>query len=229
MMPVKPSAIVYVDAFNLYYGALQGTEFKWLDLEMLFDRLLPEFQVQRIYYFTAQLQAKANPRDPGAPMRQKTYLNALSTLRRVKVVFGNFMVHPSSAPRRRKARIFGIRLPKTWSFGQGVKIWKVEEKGSDVSLGTRMTLDAARGAADIYVMVTSDSDLAPTVEMIQKETGAKLAHIPPHSKLSKRLNACDFEFTVRISRGALRASQLPEEIALINTGAVISKPADWKK
>lgn len=228
-MKAKPTAIVYVDAFNLYYGALQGTDYKWLDLEQLFDRLLPAFHVESIYYFTAQLQAKANPRDPTAPMRQKSYLNALSSLKRVKVVYGNFMVHPSYAPRRRKARIFGFKLPKTWSFGTGVKIWKVEEKGSDVSLGTRMTLDAARGAADIFVMVTSDSDLAPTVEMIRKETGAKLAHIPPHPKLSKRLNACDFEFTVRISKGALRASQLPETISLYRTGAIISKPMSWKK
>lgn len=228
-MPGKPSAIVYVDAFNLYYGALQGTQFKWLDLELLFDRLLPEYRVESIYYFTAQLQAKANPRDLGAPMRQKAYLNALSSRKRVKVVFGNFMVHPSSAPKRRRGRIFGIKLPKRWSFGTGVKIWKVEEKGSDVSLGTRMTLDAARGAADLFVMVTSDSDLAPTVEMIRKETGAKLAHIPPHPRLSKRLSACDFEFTVRISNGALSASQLPEEIALIKTGAIIRKPVSWKK
>ena len=226
-MQAKPSAIVYVDAFNLYYGSLLGTEYKWVDLEALFDRLLPDYKVKEIYYFTSQLQAKANPRDPGAPLRQKTYLNALTTLKRVKVVFGNFMVHPSSAPKRRKSRIWGIKMPKTWSFGRGVKIWKVEEKGSDVSLGTRMTLDAARSEADLYVMVSSDSDLAPTVEMIRLETQAKLAHIPPHPKLSKRLNACDFEFTVRISRGALRESQLPSNVILPKTGAVISKPSGW--
>lgn len=79
-MQAKPSAIVYVDAFNLYYGSLLGTEYKWVDLEALFDRLLPDYKVKEIYYFTAQLQAKANPRDPGAPLRQKTYLNALTTL-----------------------------------------------------------------------------------------------------------------------------------------------------
>ena len=32
---------VYVDGFNLYYGALQGTPFKWLDPVKLAYRLLP--------------------------------------------------------------------------------------------------------------------------------------------------------------------------------------------
>ena len=28
---------VYVDAFNLYYGALRGTPYKWLDLDALYQ------------------------------------------------------------------------------------------------------------------------------------------------------------------------------------------------
>jgi hypothetical protein len=31
---------VYVDGYNLYYGRLRGTAFKWLDLVKLFDDLL---------------------------------------------------------------------------------------------------------------------------------------------------------------------------------------------
>ena len=31
---------VYVDGFNLYYGALKGTPFKWLDLVALFEKVL---------------------------------------------------------------------------------------------------------------------------------------------------------------------------------------------
>ena len=228
-MPTRPQAIVYVDAFNLYYGALQGTPYKWLDLESFFDHLLPDYVVKKIYYFTAHLQAKANPRDVDAPNRQKTYLKALSALRRVEIVYGNFLVQPAIAPKRRKGKYFGIKMPRSWSFGPGIKIWKIEEKGSDVSLGSRMTLDAARGAADLYVMVTSDSDLAPTIDMIRAETQASIAHIPPHRLLSKRLNNCDFLFTVRISRGALHNSQLGETLTLPSTGAIISKPPQWNK
>ena len=32
---------VYVDGFNLYYGALKGTPFKWLDPVRLAAHLLP--------------------------------------------------------------------------------------------------------------------------------------------------------------------------------------------
>ena len=32
--------IVYVDGFNLYYGAVRGTPYKWLDLRALFTRIL---------------------------------------------------------------------------------------------------------------------------------------------------------------------------------------------
>jgi hypothetical protein len=33
-------AYVYVDGFNLYYGALKGTKFKWLDLKKLGSKLI---------------------------------------------------------------------------------------------------------------------------------------------------------------------------------------------
>ena len=32
-------SIVYIDGFNLYYGALKGGPYKWLDLERFFRRL----------------------------------------------------------------------------------------------------------------------------------------------------------------------------------------------
>jgi hypothetical protein len=31
---------VYIDAFNLYYGALKGTPYKWLDVKALFGSIL---------------------------------------------------------------------------------------------------------------------------------------------------------------------------------------------
>ena len=44
---------VYVDGFNLYYGALKGTPFKWLDLVRLAYQLLPAgYSVTKLKYFT---------------------------------------------------------------------------------------------------------------------------------------------------------------------------------
>lgn len=36
---------VYVDGFNLYYGCLKGTPYKWLDLGALFQALLPSNKI----------------------------------------------------------------------------------------------------------------------------------------------------------------------------------------
>ncbi len=44
---------VYVDAFNLYYGALKGTAYKWLDLQALCRVMIPRNEVVCIKYFTA--------------------------------------------------------------------------------------------------------------------------------------------------------------------------------
>jgi hypothetical protein len=74
---------VYVDGFNLYYGALKGRGpgYKWLDLELLVRHLLPNNDIGRIRYFTAHVSGR--PSDPQLPERQQTYLRALETLPRV--------------------------------------------------------------------------------------------------------------------------------------------------
>ena len=80
---------VYVDGLNLYYGALKGTSFKWLDLVELARRVLPQQTVvDRVLYFTARVSGKANP---GAPARQHAYIGALRTLPEVEVHFGSFL------------------------------------------------------------------------------------------------------------------------------------------
>ena len=59
---------------------------------------------------------------------------------------------PSNGVARRRVpdNIWGIPVPKRLRDGWPVKIWKVEEKGSDVSLGSRLTLDAAQHKADLF-------------------------------------------------------------------------------
>ncbi len=47
-MATKPRTIVYVDGFNLYYGAVKGTPHKWLNLEKFFRMVRPLDDVLRI-------------------------------------------------------------------------------------------------------------------------------------------------------------------------------------
>ena len=80
---------VYVDGFNLYYGALKGTPYKWLDLVDLARRLLPAGHlVDRVNYFTARVSGVS---DPGAPARQHAYLRALRTFPEIRMHFGSFL------------------------------------------------------------------------------------------------------------------------------------------
>lgn len=80
---------VYVDGFNLYYGAVKRTEFKWLDLVKLAYQVLPSgHSVERLRYFTARV---TGARDPNAPLRQQMYLKALATLPQVEIHFGTFL------------------------------------------------------------------------------------------------------------------------------------------
>ena len=80
---------VYVDGFNLYYGAIKGTPFKWLDPVLLSRSLLPKaYTIDKLLYFTARVSGIT---DPGAPARQHAYLSALGTVPEVEVHFGSFL------------------------------------------------------------------------------------------------------------------------------------------
>jgi len=48
-------SIIYIDGFNLYYGAVKNTPWKWLDMEKYFSLLLPDADIQIIKYFTAKI------------------------------------------------------------------------------------------------------------------------------------------------------------------------------
>src|SRR5215204_1951290 len=87
---------VYVDGFNLYYRALKGTPFKWINLKMLCDLSLGSgFNVAKIRYFTARVSANT---DPDQPRRQQLYLKALGTIPEIEVHYGKFLVHPARMP-----------------------------------------------------------------------------------------------------------------------------------
>jgi NYN domain len=72
-----PTANVYIDGFNLYYGCLKGTRYRWLNLGAFAKALLPAtLSVHSIRYYTARVSGLA--RDPLVPRRQEIYLRALA-------------------------------------------------------------------------------------------------------------------------------------------------------
>jgi hypothetical protein len=109
---------VYIDGFNLYYGALRGSTYTWLDLEALSHRLLPKDTINKARYFTARIAAR--PGDPQQAQRQETYLRALRTLPLVTIHYGHFLTHTVRMPLANP----GHSGPRT------AEVFKTEEKGS---------------------------------------------------------------------------------------------------
>ncbi len=85
----RPKTNVYIDGFNLYYRALRGTPYKWLDLSRLCGLALPKNEIHRIRYFTALVKPRAG--DPSQLERQQVYLRALKTIPNLTVHRGHFL------------------------------------------------------------------------------------------------------------------------------------------
>jgi hypothetical protein len=209
----RPKANIYVDGFNLYYGALRGTSYKWLDLDALFCRLLPSYEIHRIRYFTARISAR--PGDPDGPTRQNTYLRALATLPRVSVHLGHFLQSTQWMPL--------AQPPATGP--KMVEVIKTEEKGSDVNIATYLIIDAMRADCDLAVVVSNDSDLCEPIRIVKDELGVPVGLLNPHQRPSGALKKLSPTFVRPIRSGPLSASQLPAKV--ITRSGFVSKPASW--
>lgn len=205
---------VYVDGFNLYYGCLRGTPYKWLDLERLCTVMLPRNEIKRIRYFTAMASARD---DLQTPVRQSTYLRALHTLPKVSVHLGDF-----------RSDVVTMRRANPHPKGpKAIQVIKTEEKGSDVNLATYMLADAFRKDAHCFVLVTNDSDLVAPARVITHELGLPVGIVNPHppKKRSRELVKCDPTFFKQIRRGGLAQSQFPD--ALSDQHGTITRPTGW--
>jgi uncharacterized LabA/DUF88 family protein len=210
---IKPSVAtnVYVDAFNLYYGSLKGTSYRWLDLAALCARLLPKDRINRIRYFTAIVSARPDNRD--APQRQQVYLRALKTIPSLSIHYGHYLSHVARMPLANPRG--GVRT---------VEVVKTEEKGSDVNLATYLLLDAFQRDCDVAVVISKDSDLMLPIELAQSVLGIRVGVVNPHPP-ARRSRALQPTFFKQLRTSALRASQFPA--VLRDARGEIRKPERW--
>lgn len=203
---------VYIDGFNLYYGAVKGTPHKWLDLEALCRRLLPKDDIRRIRYFTAKVSARAG--DPQQPQRQQTYLRALETLPLVSIHYGHFLTNPAR-----------MRLTNPIPGGpRTVEVIKTEEKGSDVNLASYLLLDAFRKDCEIAVVISNDSDLRTPIIIAEQEFGIKVGIINPQSA-KHRSRALTATFFKQLRPTVVASCQLPDVMS--DGDGEFRKPATW--
>jgi hypothetical protein len=204
--------IVYIDGFNFYYGQVRGTPWKWLDLVALFQTVLgPKNTVMKIKYFTARVQP--SPHNPNVNVRQDTYLRALRAYCPiVELHYGHFLRHRISMENANPPPYL-------------VEVWKNEEKGSDVNLALHVLNDAWQNAYDCAVIVSNDSDLAESLQMVKTQHYKSIGLVTPgapNRKTSYQLRQ-HADFVKPIRTWMLKSCQLPSPIP----GTTIRKPATW--
>jgi hypothetical protein len=213
--PPALSVNIYVDGFNLYYGCLRGTDYRWLDIGALCRRLVPSNPINHIRYFTSRISAR--PLAPDGPAHQDAYLRALATVDRLTIHYGHF-----HSPR--------ARLPLADPLPEGprtVEVIKTQEKGSDVRLATFLLADAFRHKSDISVVVSNDSDLEEPIRVLIKELGVPVGLVNPHpaGKRSRDLIRLGPLFFKQVRPSALRDCQFPR--VLQDAQGEIRRPDAW--
>ena len=204
--------IVYVDGFNLYFGCLKNTPWKWLDLVSLSEGALhPKHEIVAVKYFTAKVLG--TPDGPLKPQRQNVYLQALKHFRpEVQVYFGHFLRHKVRMP-----------LADRTDDRRTAEVLKTEEKGSDVNLAVHLLNDCWLGRYECAIVVSNDSDLAEAMHLVNEHGGKTLGLVKPRLKQRSDELRVHAKFVINIRPGMLQNAQLPDPIP----GTTFRKPAGW--
>jgi hypothetical protein len=175
---------VYIDGFNLYYGAkfIMGGSgrpgWRWLDLRELSGNLVARqsgwacASVTRVVYCTARVKGALNST---AQRDQDVYLRALRLGNAVDACEeGVYVSRVAVAPLARKNAkgkplLVGAGWPVMVKDALGadvvdarfmVSVARREEKGSDVNVATHLLIDIFEQRIDAAVVISNDSDLA---------------------------------------------------------------------
>ncbi len=206
---------VYIDGFNLYYNALKGTRYRWLDIDRLVFGLIPLDQVNRICYFTAPVQIQNG--DGGPRQRQSVYWDALRTLPKVEIIEGTF--------RDRRKR--GVIVEPPVKVQRIVTISTPEEKQTDVNIATEMIFDAFTNACDKAVVISNDADLSRSILRVRTELQVEVIVVNPSKAEHSPRALFESASSVRqLEEHELQMSQFPATV-MTYQGRAISKPASW--
>ena len=160
---------VYIDGYNLYYGRLQGTPYKWLDVRRLVQHILqiqdPNTEIALVKFFTAPVLGRLASHEDKSVAAQDAYHRALLTTG-IEIIKGRHTLEQGIAPR--------FEDGKTASRQASVPIWKWVEKETDVNLALHMYRDAVaatyqKSIVEQLVLVSSDTDASPALRMIRED------------------------------------------------------------
>ncbi|SDN85084.1 hypothetical protein SAMN05660199_00843 [Klenkia soli] len=241
---------LYVDAYNVYYGARshcgRGTSgWRWLDLPALAlglvnPHLWPDPSLARFVYCTADRDREG---DPTSIADQATYIGALQAAYPQAVIAKGYyvprvktgvLVDQDHPPRRvlspGAADIPGW-LPARETEGPSgddellVSLTTFEEKGSDVNVASHLLIDVLVGKVDAAVVVSNDSDLQFPLQ--QARLHVPVATINPTKRPTpaalkgQPTDGVGRHWWRRLTPAHFRAHQLPDPMG------GLSRPEGW--
>jgi Uncharacterized conserved protein len=91
-----------------------------------------------------------------------------------------------------------------------------------------MINDVYKKTCDITIIVSADSDIIPSVELIREINPAHkiFVYFPPLRHSVSLSNSCDAERKLSNFKARFNQSMLPDSVTLLN-GTVISRPVNW--
>jgi len=235
---------VYIDGFNLYYGARglcgRGTAgWRWIDLRSLSEQLAgwPESEIARIVYCTARISGADNP---SGAADQDIYLKALVTAKAVDLVeYGSYVSRvkqaPMAIPDAKGRPVLTRSAPPVLvkdATNEPVRdaVFMVsharrEEKGSDVNVAAHLLLDVLEANIDAAIVVSNDSDLKLPLVEARKRVPVGTVN-PSRSFLAGDLRGSADDgvgghWWAKLSARDFRAHQLPDPVG------IYAKPVDW--
>ncbi|WP_084361532.1 NYN domain-containing protein [Herbiconiux solani] len=247
----RTRVVVYVDAFNLYYGARDQcgrgrTGWRWIDLYGLSESLIENALwrrpvISKLVYCTAM---RTNEGKPDSLVDQEAYVKAVMSDKRSQVLLGKY------APKTGKGIVIRKKtggkheriispgksnipswLPAAEVRGQDgreqlmVHFTSFEEKGSDVNLASQLMIDVAGGKFDAAIIISNDGDLRYPIEIARGKVMVGLVN-PSSRPTAEALKARSSSgrrghWWRRLSPEDFRTHQLPD----VHNDH--KKPVDW--
>jgi hypothetical protein len=204
MPPIPTRVGVYIDGYNLYYGARavcgRGTAgWRWLDLRGLATSLVaaqrgwPGAAIDRIVYCTARINAATNP---SGAADQDRYLKALVATKSIDLIeYGNYVARVKYAPLATKGPNgtpvltrpqWPVKVVSPLTAQDSGAMFMVshfhqEEKGTDVNVATHLLMDVLEERVDGVVVISNDSDLR--LPVLTARQRVPVGHVNPRPGL----------------------------------------------
>lgn len=226
---------IYIDGYNLYYGRLRGTQYKWLDVVALFGQITrsiePHSHIISVKFFTAPALPKFSRHGKESMRAQNDYHRALEAKYpdKFEKVLGSHVYEKD-----------GTKMPvyvggSLFDKDNTVRVWRLVEKKTDVNLALSMYRDTGKWALDQVVLISNDTDTEPVVRALMEDfptlkigiiipRGPQISGKKGRPASSSLLNLAHWSRSY-INDEELISAQLPEQVPTKKKPA--KKPIHW--